>query len=157
MVTLDEPNNVRLQVHIDYHTGAGCIAPDGYGTDLIIELRLQAEGSGCFIENAKVRAVDWGLQQLSGPDARSDRKLRFDFVPFEVLQRVDLTKPDVTAVAVHSPHHAVSALIRRTGVLWYERTRRDSVLYTSVDTQGEETGCCWPATSSHYREYGVYE
>lgn len=156
LITLDEPSRVRLQIHIDYHTGAGCIAPDSSGTDLIITLGLRAEGSGCSIETAEVRAVDWGRQYSVAPDA-PDRKLRFDSSPFEVLQHLDLTKPDTAAVAIHDPKHSVSASIRRTGVLWYERAQRDSVLHTSVDTQGEETGCCWPSTSTHYREFGVYE
>ncbi len=155
LITVDEPSNVRLQIHIDYHTGAGCMAPDGFGTDLIITLHLRAQGSDCFVKNAEVRAVDWGLQQSMGSE--EDRKLRFDFTAFQVLERVDLTSPELTALAIHNPEHAVSALIRRTGVLWYEETRRDSLLHTSVDTQGEEAGCCWPATSTRYRDYGVYE
>lgn len=155
LITADEPNNVRLQIHIDYHTGAGCMAPDGYGTDLIIALRLRAEDSGCFIERAQVRAVDWGLPPDPKANPPSDRKLRFDLSPFDVLEHVDLTRTDSTAVPIHSPSHGVSALIRRTGVLWYEQTRRDSVLQTRVDTQDEEKGCCWPATSTYYREYGV--
>jgi hypothetical protein len=157
LITVDEPNNVRLQIHVNYHTGAGCMAPDGYGTDLIISLRLRAQDSGCFIENAQVRAVDWGLPPDLAGNGSSDRKLRFDFSSFDVLDQVDLTRADSTAVPIHSPGHAVSALVRRTGVLWYEQTRRDSVLHTRVDTQGEEKGCCWPATSTYYREYGVYE
>lgn len=155
LITLDEPNSVRLQIHINYHTGAGCMAPDGYGTDLIIALRLRAEDSGCFLETAEVRAVDWGLPE-SLADA-SGRKLRFDFIPFDILQRVDLARLDATAVVVHNAHHALSAMIRRNGVLWYEQTRRDSILHTNVDTQGEEKGCCWPATSTYYREHGVYD
>ncbi len=157
LITLDEPNNVRLQIHINYHTGAGCMAPDGYGTDLIITLRLRAVASGCFVEHAEVRAADWGLHLVKGPDAPSDRKLRFNFSPFQVLKHTNLYDPDVAAIPIHNSQYAVSALIRRTGVLWYEGTQQDSVLHTSVDSQGEEAGCCWPATSTIYRDHGVYD
>lgn len=157
LITLDEPNDVRLQIHINYHTGAGCMAPDGYGTDLIIALRLRSDASACLIEHAEVRAVDWGLHQIQEAEALSDRKLRFDFSPFHVLQDADLNDPAVTAIPLHNSEHAVTALLRRTGVLWYEETQRDSVLHPDVDTQGEESGCCWPATSTIYRDYGVYD
>jgi hypothetical protein len=156
LITVDTPELVRLQIHIDYHTGAGCIAPDANGTDLLVELHLRNADGGCFIDSSEVRAVDWGPNNRGETDA-DDRKLRFDFTPFDVLQRADVTRADTRAVALHHPKHAVSLLVRRGGVLWYEGTNATSVLHTEVDSQGEKSGCCWPATSTHYREFGVYD
>lgn len=157
LITLDTPELVRLQIHIDYHTGAGCIAPDGHGTDLIVKLHLRASGGACFVDSAEVRAVDWGLREFLEPDATNDRKLRFDFAKFDVLREVDLTSARELAVPIHSAEHAVSLLVRRGGVLWYERTKATSLLHTNVDSQGEQSGCCWPSTSTYYREFGVYD
>ncbi len=151
-ITADTAELARLQIHIDYHTGAGCIAPDGNGTDLIVHLNLRASEQGCFVDSAQVRAVDWGQFWGEETGYADGRRLRFDFVPFQVQAHGSLTDPDTGAVVLHDPEHKLSLMVRRKGVLFYEGTQANSVLHTEVDTQGEESGCCWPATSTAYRE-----
>ncbi len=147
-VTRDTATQVQLQINFDWHPGAGCMAGDGYGTDMILELDLLEDNGKCSVEKARARAVDWG--QYPPAVAKTGRKLRFDFTPLAVGLHSNLGNPKTKEIVLRSAQHRIAVIVQRDQVLFYENTRPNSVLHRSFDAEGDQPGCCWPTTSTHF-------
>jgi len=139
---------VRLSLNADLHS-ADCGAPDCYGTDLELTLRLKAEGRRCLVEGARAKAVNYlgqGCEEFVSWVATKS----FDYVVEP--PGADLSDLNLEKLTLRDPAAGGALVVLPGNFFYFDEVTEPALLRTSLDPGGlEDSGCCWGASFAAFR------
>lgn len=136
-----EPGRLQIEVAINRHS-QDCGAPDGYGTNLILDLYLKSAGETCRLERISVHSEVFLPVEFRGtrPAARTE-----DFFP---ETPVDLSRSDLGELKVASESGSRALIFYPLSFWYFEGLEPGDELIVDLHPADNTDPCCYGATAA---------
>lgn len=134
---------LALQLVADLHS-ADCGAPDCYGTNLVIQMKLQKRGKACLIRDVLV-----STREFFGPGcehAASADNFRQEKYTHGRRQR-DLANPQLKKLTLRNRDGGRAIVLWPENFFYFPEVKPGGILHARLPADDDES-CCWGSSSS---------
>ena len=137
---------LALQLVADLHA-ADCGAPDCYGTNLNISMKLQKRGKACVLRDVLVSTSEFfgqGCADAAGADHSRQESYATKGKP------VDLADPRLKKLTLHNKSGRRAIVLLPDNFFYFPKVVPGGVLHTHLPSdEDDEKSCCWGSSSAN--------